>query len=269
MNLLEALNSDCIAIGCEATDKDGVLHALAGLAVRNPSLADAGEQALYEKLRDREALGSTGFGDGIAIPHAFLNSLDQFVVGVLVVPDGVPFEALDGKPVRVLVFIFGPSNRRNDHVRLLSSLSTILSRERAVQELCAATTPEVVRETLLRHEEGDVEENVKSWSMVHAFVQDEACFDDVLQAFSGAVVGGLSVIDASNARNYLNRIPVFSAFWTDSNAGFQRVVIGIVDSKLSNDVVRRIHTAAGREGREAGLMVTVQDLSYCTGKLNF
>ena len=185
------------------------------------------------------------------------------------VPDGVPFEALDADPPTVLVFIFGPSNRRNEHVRLLSTLSTVLSRAGTVRELCAAKSPEVVRETILRHEEPETEEGDQERSMVMAFIQDEDCFDRILQVFSASVSGSVSVLDAANARAYLHRMPVFSAFWSESPSGFQRIVIGIVDRQFSNDVVRRIHTAAGSAGRDAGLLVAVQDLSYCSGCLNF
>ena len=121
MALIDALKPECIRIGSRADSKDAVLREIAELAAENQALATAGPDTLYHLLREREDLGTTGFGGGIAIPHAALDSLTEFVIGVLVVPDGVPFEALDADPPTVLVFIFGPSNRRNEHVRLLST----------------------------------------------------------------------------------------------------------------------------------------------------
>lgn len=106
--------------------------------------------------------------------------------------------------------------------------------------------------------------------MVMAFIQDEDCFYRILQVFSASSENNtVSVLDASNARTYLNRMPVFSMFWSESTSGFQKIILGIVERQFSNDIVRRIHTAAGREGRNAGLVVAVQDLSYCSGHLNF
>lgn len=269
MALKDALNSECIAIGSDAKSKDEVLRQMSELAANNAKLAASGQKTLYKLLKDREKLGSTGFGGGVAIPHAFIDDLDEFVVGVLVAPEGVPFESADEKPATVLVFIFGPSNRRNEHVRLLSTLSTVLGREGVVRELCSAKSPEAVRESILRHEEPEIWEGDQERSMVLAFVQDEDCFERILQVFSASMNSSVSVLEASNARAYLHRMPVFSAFWSDSPSGFQRIVVGIVERQFGNDIVRRIHTAAGSEGREAGLLVAVQDLSYCSGQLNF
>ncbi len=269
MALKDALKPECIAIGSDAESKDGVLRQIAELAANNASLAVSGRKKLFKLLKDREKLGSTGFGGGVAIPHAFIDDLDEFVVGVLVAPEGVPFDSIDGNPATVLAFIFGPSQRRNEHVRLLSTLSTVLGCEGVVRELCSTGSAEAVRESILRHEEPEIWEGDQERSMVLAFVQDEDCFERILQVFSASMNSSVSVLDAANARAYLHRMPMFSAFWSDSPSGFQRIVVGIVERQFGNDVVRRIHTAAGKEGREAGLLVAVQELSYCSGHLNF
>lgn len=269
MALKDALKTECIAIGSEAKSKDDVLRHIAELAANNASLAASGQKKLFKLLKAREKLGSTGFGGGIAIPHAFIDDLDEFVVGVLVAPEGVPFDSIDGNPATVLVFIFGPSQRRNEHVRLLSTLSTVLGREGVVHELCSAVSAEAVRDSILRHEEPEIWEGDQERSMVLTFVQDEDCFERILQVFSASMNGSVSVLDASNARAYLHRMPVFSAFWSDSPSGFQRIIVGVVERQFGNDIVRRIHAAAGSKGREAGLLVAVQELSYCSGHLNF
>mgnify|MGYP006279536587 CR=1 FL=1 len=269
MTLFDALRSECVQIGSQARTKDEVLWEVADLARQAPPLAGRDRSELHQLLKDREEQGSTGFGGGIAIPHASIDDVDEFVVGVQIAAEGVPFESLDGDPATIVVFIFGPSNRRNEHIRLLSSVSAILSNERAVAEVFAAKTPEAVREAILRHEEPVAEEEDQKRSMVFAFVQDENRFERILQIFSASVNGSVSVIEASNARAFLNRLPVFSGFWTETSAGFQRVIVGIVESKFSNDVVRRIHTEANREEAEGGLLVAVLELAYCSGNLDF
>jgi PTS system nitrogen regulatory IIA component len=61
-------------------------------------------------LQQRERIGTTGFGGGIAIPHCSLDDIEEFVVGLLIVSDGVDFESLDGKKTTTFFFIIGPKS---------------------------------------------------------------------------------------------------------------------------------------------------------------
>ena len=129
MSLLESLYPECIQIGSKAVDKDGVLWEIAGLAKNNPALAAYSEGELYDALEEREKIGSTGFGEGVAIPHCSLDRLSEFVVGVLIIPGGVEFKSLDGKKTAVFFFIIGPRRERNRHIQLLSSISKLLQQK--------------------------------------------------------------------------------------------------------------------------------------------
>ncbi|MBD3317330.1 MAG: hypothetical protein GF344_16200, partial [Chitinivibrionales bacterium] len=151
MKLLSVLRPECIQIGAKATDKDGVIKEIASIAKRSALLADVDESVLYKSLKDREQIGSTGFGRRIAIPHCALKGLSDFVVGLLIVPRGIDFDALDGEPTKVLAFIVGPSERRNDHIHLLSGISRVINRSDAVDELLSMRKPETARESFLRH----------------------------------------------------------------------------------------------------------------------
>ena len=79
---------------------------------------------------DRERLLSTGFGLGLAIPHAKLNIIDDFIVGLAIHRDGVPFDSLDEQPVHILVMILGPDQQQDEYLKVLSRVTAFLKDQR-------------------------------------------------------------------------------------------------------------------------------------------
>ena len=84
-------------------NKDDCLRSLVKCLSESESLGN--EDSIFEAIMDRERLLSTGFGLGLAIPHAKLNIIDDFIVGLAIHRDGVPFDSLDDQPVHILVMI--------------------------------------------------------------------------------------------------------------------------------------------------------------------
>ena len=149
MDLVQSFRKECIQIGSAAQDKAGLLREIAALAVRSPVLAGYPPERIFAALQEREKIGSTGFGNGIAIPHCNLKDVEDFVVGVLILPRGIDFDALDKKQTRILFFIIGPEDRRNQHIQILSSISKLLKTPQTIEDLLGAQTPEKVFETVL------------------------------------------------------------------------------------------------------------------------
>ena len=102
-------------------DRDAVLRALAGRIAGLGLVSDA--EGLFQKLWEREQLGSTGIGDGIAIPHCKLPGLTQGVVAIGMTPGGVGFGAADGEPVRLLFLVLSPSASPGEHLQVLATIS--------------------------------------------------------------------------------------------------------------------------------------------------
>jgi len=123
MKLADVLHKECIVVNAELSDKAEALRQVAGLAKKSNVLENVSEQEILVGLQGRESLGSTGVGKGIAIPHCRLKNVKDFVVGVVTVPSGVDFDALDAEKVRLIVFIIAPEVVSAKHVRLLSVIS--------------------------------------------------------------------------------------------------------------------------------------------------
>jgi nitrogen PTS system EIIA component len=102
-------------------DRDAVLRELAGRIAKAGVVRDP--EDLFQKLWEREQLGSTGIGSGIAIPHCKLPGLSHGVVAIGMVPGGVDFGAADGEPVRLLFLVLSPSASPSEHLQVLATIS--------------------------------------------------------------------------------------------------------------------------------------------------
>ena len=121
MRLGSLTRPDLIFPDLPAADRPEVLRAfadrLAGLG-----LVKSGAE-LFQRLWEREQLGSTGIGAGIAIPHCKLQGLAHGIVAVGLVPEGVDFGAPDGQPVKVLFLVVSPSGAPAEHLQILAAIS--------------------------------------------------------------------------------------------------------------------------------------------------
>ena len=77
------------------------------------------------------------------------------------------------------------------------------------------------------------------------------------------------VLETNAAGYYLHRLPLFAAYWSENQKRFCRLILAVVDRDLSNDVIRRIHTAVEDLENTAGVLVSVQELFYSSGRLEF
>jgi mannitol/fructose-specific phosphotransferase system IIA component (Ntr-type) len=270
MDILKSIREECIKIGSSAKKKGEVLEEIARLAHRCPALAGISERLLFEKLSAREKVGTTGFGNGIAIPHCTLENIEGFVLGLLVIPQGVDFDSMDKKKTKIFFFIIAPKERRNEHIQVLSSVSKLLKSAETVQRILSANEPKEIVDHLstfwLKREEIMAK---KLQTLFIIFVQREECFDDILQALLAAVEGSIAVIETNNAGYYLHKLPLFASFWSERTRIFSRIIMAVVDKDLSNDVIRRINMVCENIDKEPGVLVTVQDLLYSVGSIEF
>jgi Na+/H+ antiporter NhaD/arsenite permease-like protein/mannitol/fructose-specific phosphotransferase system IIA component (Ntr-type) len=104
---------------------------------------------LVNELVEREKKGSTGFGHGIAVPHAFLPGLSRLVIVTLLVKKGIDFGAPDGLPVKVLFVVLGPEQKRDDYLKLLAGLATALHDPAVRRKVVSAKKREDVYNSLI------------------------------------------------------------------------------------------------------------------------
>ncbi len=269
MNLIHVLRNECIQAKAECASKADVLAAIAKLAKQSPILSNLDEAAILKGLTDREGLSSTGFGNGIAIPHCRLDDVKDFVVGILSVPAGAEFNAMDDEPVKLFVFIIAPASSTNDHIKILSAISQVLNVPEYVAEIVQAPTNEVLAESFLRHvrDEADAKQHDNK-TLFRVQIQNEDLFHAVLKIFSGFNSSTVMVSEAEPAANYLQKMPLFAGFWSDKPSGFCKVILATVDKQDTNETIRRIEQEVGSLDERDDILLTVQELFYCAGSLD-
>jgi PTS system nitrogen regulatory IIA component len=157
MRLTDLLTSDRVAIQAagggtsDGFDKAHALGALAAMLARGAGVAlDEVERVLLE----REALQSTGIGDGVAIPHGALAQLETQCAALLVVPGGVEFAAIDSAPVYILFAVIGPKRATGEHLKTLARVSRLL-RNKAFRDRLTHAPDSKTAYDLIEAEEGD------------------------------------------------------------------------------------------------------------------
>ena len=268
MKLTDVLKPECVRTGLVIEDKAIALCEIAALAKRSPVCRHISEEDILEALQERETLGTTAFGGGVAIPHCRMKTITDFVVGVLTVPNGVDFEAADKQKVKLIVFILAPADRPNAHIRLLSSISRTLQNPKEVQKLIKAKDAKALSLAFVRFTGADIPLEVPNQnSLLHVFVQDEHIFGEILAALSGMETGSLAVLSAENIHGHLAKIPLYANFAKNKNNSVCRVIIAIIEQRLDNEIVRRIEGITGSLRECSGVMVTIQHLAYAAGSL--
>ncbi len=136
MRISEFLREDLVFPDLAATDKAGVLGELcAGLARAFPNLS---AQKLTETLLEREKLGSTGIGEGVAIPHGKLPGIPGLIAAFARSRKGVDFASIDGKPTHLFFVLFAPDNSAGLHLKALARISRLFKQPQFRQSILNA-----------------------------------------------------------------------------------------------------------------------------------
>ena len=125
MHLQDILRPDCVVADLSGRS---VASVLAELAAPVAACQNLDPKRLQESLLAREKLGSTGVGDGVAIPHSKVPGLAQVAASFGRCRDGVDFRSLDGKPTTLFVALFAPERAGAEHLQALARVSRLLKR---------------------------------------------------------------------------------------------------------------------------------------------
>lgn len=142
MKVSDLLNKRSVILELGATSKMEVLEELARAVSFDAESLDP--SLLVEALTERERLGSTGIGDGVAIPHGKVQGLDRMVVSFGRSTSGIDFESMDNKPAHLFFLLVAPENSAGIHLRVLAKLAKALKRESFRLQLMEATSREEI-----------------------------------------------------------------------------------------------------------------------------
>ncbi|HDK37774.1 MAG TPA: PTS sugar transporter subunit IIA [Thiolapillus brandeum] len=145
----DLLQLDQISLSNNATSKKRALEVVAELLAAGTNTPSA--EAIYEKLLDRERLGSTGMSHGIALPHARIKGINKPTGAFLRLSKGIDFDSLDNKPVDLVFGLLVPEQATEVHLELLAELARLFNKPQLCAQIRQATSDEQVLHLLNPH----------------------------------------------------------------------------------------------------------------------
>lgn len=124
MKIMDFLNKNAIAVNIKAADKEGVIHELVDLLASATDIKN--KEELVKAVLAREALGSTGIGQGVGIPHAKSQAVKELVAAFGLSKSGINFDSLDGEPVHIFFLMIAPEESAGPHLKALARISRML-----------------------------------------------------------------------------------------------------------------------------------------------
>ncbi|MGA2091512.1 MAG: PTS sugar transporter subunit IIA [Endomicrobiales bacterium] len=151
MNISGYLSVETITLDLKATDKNSAITELVGMLKKANKVKNCEET--IEVLLQREKLGSTGIGQGIAIPHGRMSSLKEQVIALGISKTGLEFDSLDALPVNICFLLVCPEDSGGQHLQAIALLSRLMKNKKNRQDMCAATTAQEIIDIIKREEQ--------------------------------------------------------------------------------------------------------------------
>ena len=136
-------NQQCVLLDMQAISKESALKEMAEIVVNNYHYLDS--MNLYSVLLEREQIGSTGVGNGVAIPHGKVEGLKEIIFCFGRSLQGVSFEAIDNRPVYLFALLLSPANIASEYLQALAHVSTVLKQHtNRIKLLQSSSAQEIV-----------------------------------------------------------------------------------------------------------------------------
>ena len=159
MKITDLLNEEAIQINGIAKNKEDAIKKMIDLMMKNKNIKNKEEYTKIVMQREKE--GTTGIGEGIAIPHGKSDVVDKPGLSAMIIPDGVDFESLDGQPAKLIFLIAAPNTKDNIHLEVLSRLSTLLMDTEFRKNLLSSKTSKEFLNYIDKAEQIKLNENKK------------------------------------------------------------------------------------------------------------
>ncbi len=150
MQILDFLAADAIKMSLESKNKKDAIKEMVELLVKTGKVKD--KKKMLQTLMEREELGSTGIGQGIAIPHGKSDTVSDLAAAFGLSADGITFDSLDGEPVNIFFLLVAPEGAAGAHLKALARISSLLKDKYFRKSLLSAKTPEDVVKNIQEEE---------------------------------------------------------------------------------------------------------------------
>ncbi len=162
IHLKKYIVPETVCVSKEPTTKPLVMEKIAEIASSGRENSEWLKHIIFSGLQTREMLGSTALTRGLALPHCRISEISDFIIGILVSPEGVAYGSLDGKLSRVFVFVIAPKESGNEYLNVMAEIGAFLSKEENIMLLAECNDDEFLYQTFLKLWEEYVGDNSRN-----------------------------------------------------------------------------------------------------------
>ena len=131
------LTEESIIMDCDSKSQKNTLEIISN---KMAELTSTNKDEIFQKLYEREKLGTTAFGNGIAIPHARIEGIQNAKIIILKLTEAIDFNSIDGNKVDIVMSLFVPNDNNEMHIELLSSIASLLDNQVFREKIRTANT---------------------------------------------------------------------------------------------------------------------------------
>jgi len=268
MDIIDILDEKASTVSLGAKNKKECLLELARLVSFAEPSCDVAD--LVDAFELREAQGSTGFENGVAIPHARLKIIDRFIIGIAISKKGIDFESIDGKKSQLFFALVGPANQPRSFLQLLAQISLVTKNASTRRELLNAKTPLVLKEVFLENIPGGLmKKPTGALKLLTIVLYDSHHLDDIGQLLLEQNVRGASVVESTGMRGVLSNVPLFADFlnFLGDHSKSSKTITAIVAENQIPAIVQGLEAIIGDLDAHTGAAVYATDISFLKGSL--
>lgn len=144
--IVSYLKLNAVELNLESTDKKGVLKELFSKLTFSPEMTD--EELCFKDLMDREKLGSTGIGKGVAVPHAKTRGVKELIMTLGISKNPINYDSIDNEDVNIFFMFLSPMELSQEYLIILARISRFIRDDLFRKQLLSAKTPDEVFEIL-------------------------------------------------------------------------------------------------------------------------
>jgi fructose-specific phosphotransferase system IIA component len=150
MQLTEIVELSCIKVPLKAADKNQAITELMDLLDQNGKLKDY--QVVLKAVVDREAVRSTGVGQGFAIPHGKTSGVDHLVMALGKTEKPIDFDSIDGQPVTMIILLLSPADQTGPHIQAIARISRLMTDKDLRRQLWSSSSAQQIYQHITDHE---------------------------------------------------------------------------------------------------------------------
>ncbi len=153
MDIVNYLDEESIIFGCKQRDKKSLISFLLDNLVLSNKLNKKNKRDILATVIQREEMGSTAIGGSIALPHARINSVNNILLSLYITKEGIDFDALDEKPVNIVVLLLSNKMQAGSHLKTLAFLARMLRDKYFVESLTKAKDKKEIIKLLIKQQQ--------------------------------------------------------------------------------------------------------------------